>query len=405
LHVVFFIDQLGLGGAQRQLFELARGLDKSKSRVTVVTIYPGGVMESEFLGLRDVGLVCLNRKWKYDFLVIAKAALLLRKLKAEVVQTFLPVASVLGLSAAILAGTPVKIATKRTGGPKKTSFGDGLYRSVETWLAKKADASVANSEAGKQFLIGRGVPAANTRVILNGVSLERLSTNGHGSHGEEKQLVRRQPGNPTVGIVASLTPEKDHDTFLRAAARIHQAMPTTTFAILGDGPLRSSLEALRAELGLNNAVTFWGYRDDVASFYESFDVVVLATVQPEGHSNTLLEAMALGKPVVATDTGGTSEIVSHGTTGLLVPRRDPDALAKAICKLLTDQQEAARLGSTGQAMVLSRFGVQRMVKEYDSLYRELYARTGAEKRVHEGPGNVHKSPAADLTAKAVDKNG
>ena len=137
------------------------------------------------------------------------------------------------------------------------------------------------------------------------------------------------------------------------------------YALLGDGPLRPSLEALRDELGLTDKVKFFGFREDVASFYEFLDLGVLATLHPEGHSNFLLEAMMAGKPVVASDTGG---------TGLMVPRRDPEALAEAMLEILTDEEHASGMARAGQESIATKFGLDRMVDEYSDLYRTLLPR-------------------------------
>ena len=381
LGVAFFVNQFGAGGAERQLLELVRGLDKGAFDVTVITLYPGGALAPEFEKLREVRLVCLDRRGKYDFLPVLKAARLLRKLKAQVVQAFLPVASVLGLTAAMLAGTPVRIATKRTGGQKKkSSFGDGLYRSLEIPLARRAHAVVANSEAGREFMVQKGVSPSRASVILNGISPARLSGSDEGAREEIRRTLKPTPDVQVVGMAANLTHEKDHESLLRAAAVVNQSRPNTMYALLGDGPTRPHLEGLRDELGLTGKAIFFGYREDVAAFYEFLDLAVLATLHPEGHSNFLLEAMLAGKPVVATDTGGTRELIEHGTTGLLVPRSDPEALATAMLELLAGQERTAQVARAGQELVQARFGLDRMVEEYAGLYRGLHSQVTAGRR-------------------------
>lgn len=371
LRVLFMIDSLAIGGAEQRLADLVKGLDKKRFHPAVATLYPGGAFEEELKPVLGQDLHCFHRAGKWDFLVLAKVVAFLLRSKIQVIQTELPVASCFGLSAAFLCRTPVKIATKRTGGPKRASFGDGLYRSTELRLARFADAVVSNSRAGRDFAISKGIPPSKVKIIRNGIDLHRFL--GHkDSPPEIRERLRPNPETKVVGIGASLSPMKDHDTFLRAAALIKQAVPQTRFAILGDGPLRKPLEQMAQDLGLTSEVFFFGSRRDVAAFYDAFDVAVLASVHPEGVPAFIVEAMALGKPVVATNVGGTPEVVLHGETGFLVPLRDPQALAQAVITLLQEPEKATAMGQRAREIALVQYRIERMVREYETLYESLY---------------------------------
>ena len=203
LRVAFFVNQFGPGGAERQLLELARGLDKDAFDVTVVTITRGGALAPEFEKLSDVRLLSLDRRGKYDFMTIVKAARLLRRHKVEIVRAFLPVASVISLIAATLARTPVRIATKRTGGQKKkSSFGDGIYRGLEIPLARRAHSVVANSEAGRQFMIQKGVAPSRAKVILNGISPTRVAKGSADVREEIERALNPNPPREGVGLAS-----------------------------------------------------------------------------------------------------------------------------------------------------------------------------------------------------------
>jgi glycosyltransferase involved in cell wall biosynthesis len=373
--VLLMTDDLRPGGAERQLVELAKGLDKERFRVLVMTLYPGQPLERELEGQEGIRLLSLNRKGKFDFGILLPLVRLLRREEVHVIQPFLSPATFFGLTAALLARVPVKVVTERCGVRRNTKFGENLYRFVEDRLTRFADVAVANSQSGAHFLASRGISAEKTRVIYNGVNSERVAANE-----VELAALRASLGIPAaalvVGIVASLTAAKDYPTFLSSARIVLDALPSARFLIVGDGPLRQELEATAAQLGLADSVLFAGHQMRVAPFIGSFDVAVLSSCDYEGCSNYLLEAMGLGRPVVATDIGGNRELVHQGETGLLVPPRDPGALASAVLTLLGDRALASRLVDAARTRFQAGFSVPTMVRQYEQLYEELLQKKG-----------------------------
>lgn len=370
--VLFPITDLATDGAQRQLLELVKGLDKNCFKPVVLTLKPGGPMEREFREVPQVEVLSLDRRGKYDLLGVFKVWGILRRMKADVVQPFLTPATFFGLLPALLSRTPVKIVTERAGpGARNARLGYRFYLKAEDLLTRFADWSVANSQAGREYLIRRGINPARIRVIYNGINLSRLTADKEGV-----QKVRRRldvpPDGKVVGMMARLFPVKNHAMFLQAAALINQVIPDTRFALVGDGPLRSQLEDMNQELGLASKVTLFGEQRDVGTYLSAFDIAVL-TSDTEGCSNALIEAMALGKPIVATDVGGNREVVNHGETGLLVPRDDPEALAEAIITLLRDTDTAHAMGQRAKDWVVTQFSLERMIHEYQSLWVETIA--------------------------------
>jgi len=379
LTVLFLITDLAMDGAQRQLLELVRRLDKNCFRAVVLTLRPGGPMEREFKAIPGSRLICLERKGKYDFLCLFKVSRILRRMRVEVVQPFLTPATLFGLLPALLFRTPVKIVTERAGpGNKNTGLGYRLYLKVEDFLSRFADWAVPNSEAGREYLIQRGIKPSRIRVIHNGINLSRLTANK-----EDVEQVRQRfglpPGGKVVGMMARLVPVKNHAMFLQAAALINKAIPDTRFALVGDGPLRSYLEELNQELGLNSKTVFFGEQRDVGTYLSAFDIAAL-TSNTEGCCNSLLEAMALAKPVVATDVGGNREVVHDGETGLLVPHGNADALAEAIIALLQDSDTALVMGQRARERVVTQFSLERMVHEYESLYEETLRKKASQQK-------------------------
>jgi glycosyltransferase involved in cell wall biosynthesis len=164
-------------------------------------------------------------------------------------------------------------------------------------------------------------------------------------------------------------PQKRHDVFLKAARIVSATAPGARFALVGDGPLRSYLENLSQELGIASKVSFFGEQREVGAYISAFDIAIL-TSEAEGCSNSVLEAMALAKPVVATDVGGNRELVSHGESGFLVPAGDAEAIAQAILYLVRNSEVARAMGHRARERVITRFSVERMVQQYQTLYEQ-----------------------------------
>jgi len=368
--VLFPITELPIGGAEYQLLELAKGLNKRKFRVIVLNLQKGGPLESEFRHLPGVRLISLKRKGVFRFLVFLNILAVIRRMKVDVIQPFMTPAIFFSILPALISRTPVKIVTERSGpGRRKgTALRYRMYLCAEDLLTRFVDWAVTNSEAGKRYLIERGIAQMRVKVIYNGINLRRLDAV------EEKVCEIRHrlgvpPGGNVLGMVATLFPVKNHAVFLSAAARISQVIPDTRFALVGDGPLRTHLEGMSKDLGLGSRVIFFGDQRDVGAYIAAFDIAVL-TSDTEGCSNFLLEAMALGKPVVATDVGGNRELVCQGESGVLVPPRDAEALADAIIDLLRNPALARSMGQAGKERVITRFSLGNMVSQYESLYED-----------------------------------
>ena len=377
--VLFPITDLASDGAQRQLLELVKGLDNSRFRSIVLTIHPGGSMEAQFRAVPGLQVMSLERKGKYDFVCLFKTFSILRRMRVDIVQPFLTPATFFGLLPAILCCTPVKIVTERASrGNKSTGLGYRLYLKVEDFLSRFADWSVSNSQAGQEYLIQRGIDPSRIKVIYNGINLSRL-THDEESVWQVSQRLGVPSGGKVVGMMARLFPVKNHAMFLQAAALINKAIPETRFAILGDGPLRNHLEEFSVGLGLSSKAVFFGEQRDVGTYLSAFDIAAL-TSDAEGCSNSLLEAMALGKPVVATNVGGNREVVQHGETGFLIPPRNSQALAEAIITLIQNPEVARAMGQRGKERVFNLFGLGSMVHKYESLYEDTLRNKAKQSR-------------------------
>jgi glycosyltransferase involved in cell wall biosynthesis len=215
--------------------------------------------------------------------------------------------------------------------------------------------------------VALGAPRERVTVIPNGVDVERFATAvadpdlGGGN------------GVPLVGSVGCLAARKDYGTLLEALALLAGKGTRFRAVLVGDGKERAALERRAGELGLASHVRFLGERPDVERVLPALDVFVLSS-REEGIPNALLEAMAAGRPAVATAVGGTPEVMVDGRTGWLVPPRDPAALAQALGEALADRAEARRRGQAAQAAARESLGIETMVARHERFYRQALAR-------------------------------
>lgn len=367
IKVFFPITDLSRDGAQRQLFELVKGMDKKKFQPYILTLRSEGSMESDFQQVPGLEILPMKKKGKYDLLCLFRIFNKMRQLKPEVVQPFLTPATFFGLLPSIWSHVPIIVVTERNAsGRTDRSLGFRLYAWTEDFFSRFADWAIPNSEAGRISLIQRGISSKRIRVIFNGLNFQRLET------AEEKiQPIRLKyhllPENKVVGMMARFFPIKNHAAFFKMAALVSQALPNTRFALLGDGPLRNEMVDLSSQLGLDQKTIFFGEQKDVGAYLSLFDITVM-TSDAEGCSNSILESMAMGKPVVATDVGGNREVISPGETGFLVPPGDSQAMAEKVIQLLRKPDQARLIGQKAREFAITKFSVSRMITEYESLY-------------------------------------
>ena len=234
-------------------------------------------------------------------------------------------------------------------------------------LTPYMDQLIAVSTMIEAKLEQEGRTGAHIRRIYNGVDLSRYDhTEPCCTLPEEYGM---EPGSQIVGVVARLEPEKGHPTLLEAWPTVLRAVPDAYLLIVGEGSRRAALETLARQLRIAHRVVFTGRRDDVPSVTAALDVAVLPSYR-EAQGLSILEALALSRPVVASNVGGIPEMITDGVNGLLVPPHDADALAAAIVRLLTDHPFADTLGRAGHDMVHDRFCIDLMVDAVAAIYEE-----------------------------------
>jgi glycosyltransferase involved in cell wall biosynthesis len=301
----------------------------------------------------------------------------MRRTRPHIVHTHTAKAGALGRLAARLTRVPVVLHTYHGHvfegyfGPWRTR----LFLSVERALARRTDCLLAVSGAVRQDLLALGIGRPeHFRVVPLGLDLDRFLASD-AWRGELRAELGLPLEAPLVGIVARLVPIKMHEVFLRAAARVSREVPGSQFIVVGSGQRRAELEALAVEHGLSGRVHFLGWRCDLERVYADLDVTVL-TSRNEGSPVALIEAMAAGRPVVATRVGGVGDVVEDGVTGHLVPSGDAEAVAAAIVDLLSDPKRRQTMGEAGREQVVPRFAMKRLLADLDGLYRDLLGARG-----------------------------
>lgn len=374
-NVLLFIGSFNQGGSERQAVQLARLLHESgRYDLSVACLDGRGVLRAEVekLGLGEIPEFKLSSFYDLNMArQLRRAAKFMRERKIEIVQTFDFYTNVFGMLAATLARVPVRIAAKRET--------EGFRTPAQKWVERRvfglAHAVVANAEAVREKLIEEGVPANKITVIHNGLDLRRVAIPENFSPERVLRALGLPNGMRFVSIVANMRNEvKDHRTFLRAAQRVAEAVPDVGFALAGEGELMDSLREYASQLGLQGRAFFLGRCERVAELLAISDVCVLSS-RAEGFSNSILEYMAAGKPVVATDVGGAREAIIEGETGYLVRPGDDAAMAERIIELLRDTEKAKRMGERGRARVQKLFSVEALIRRTEGLYERLLAKT------------------------------
>ncbi len=248
------------------------------------------------------------------------------------------------------------------------------------WKYAQVDRFLCASDAIREMLIGDGVPAERATTVHDGVDLDRVAAAPRLDVHADLCL---PAGAPIVGNVAALVPHKGQKYLIRAAAEVIRQAPDTRFVIVGEGELETALRTQIASLHLERHVLLAGFRPDVLSLQKGFDLFAMSSVT-EGMGSVLLDAMAMGQATVATRAGGIPEVVVDGRTGLLVPVRDPHALAAAIVRLLNDPGRRGRFGAAAREQVRQRFSVERLVQRTIDAYQAV-ARVPPRTGIGAGP--------------------
>jgi glycosyltransferase involved in cell wall biosynthesis len=351
-------------GGQNQVLLTVLGLRAVGERAMLVADPAGELRQRAAEGLE---LVPLSPKSEMDLSAAWRLSRLVKRARPDVVHAHDPhgvAMAALALSMGASATPTALVAARRVDFHIKQN-------ALSRWKYRQVDRFICSSDAIRHMLVGDGVPESRTTVVHEGIDVERVDAAPAIDLHSELWLPHHAP---IVGNVAALVPHKGQRHLIEAAALVVQKVPDARFVIAGEGELRPQLERLIAEHRLDKHVFLLGFRPDVLSVHKAFDIFAMSSVT-EGLGTSLLDAMACGKPIVATSAGGIPEVVADGETGVVVPPRDHHAMAAALVRLLNDEGLRHTMGAAGRVRVRQRFSVEEMVRGTMAVYQRVVRRT------------------------------
>ena len=347
-------------GGQNQVLLTVLGLRALGHRSMLVAHAAGELRQRAQEGL---DLVPLAPKTEMDLGAAWRLSRLIKQLRPDVVHAHDPhgvAMAALALSMSTQLDKPPLVAARRVDFHMKDN-------ALSRWKYRQVDCFICASEAIRKMVIADGVPATRAVTVYEGIDLGHVAAAPAANLHAELWLPHQAP---VVGNVAALVAHKGQRHLIEAAAIVMTRVPDARFVIAGEGELRPALERQIKDHHLEKHVFLTGFRPDVLSVHKAFDIFVMSSLT-EGLGTSLLDAMACGKPVVATTAGGMPEVVKDGKTGILVPPRDHDAMAEAIVKLLSDENARRDMGAAGLARVREHFSAERMVQDTLEIYRRV----------------------------------
>ena len=388
IHVITRFDK---GGSAENTSLTVRGLDKSRYEVLLIKgPSPSGysadpevraaqanidTVRKDHIRVVTIRHLIRNLRPVSDLIAFCALLRIIRHERPHIVHTHTSKAGILGRWAALLCRVPVIVHTPHGHvfweyfGPLQTR----LFIWLEKWTAQITDAIVTlTPQEREDHLRFRIAPQRKFIVIHSGVDLG-LFLSDRLQMGEAKAALGIPPEKIVIGTVGRLTAVKGQDVLIRAASELIRRGHDLFLILLGEGELRQKLEQLTLDLGITENVRFLGWRPDVAGVMAAFDIFCLPSLN-EGMGKVLVEAMALGKPIVASEVGGIKDIVLHGENGVLVPVGDVAAWVDAITRLGSDPKECRRMGDAGR-MIAPRYSSDEMIKMIDHLYGKLLTKT------------------------------
>lgn len=357
MHVLY---EFTPGGMEFGVLKLVKALNPFLVRSSICSTHAGG---DQTLAAPGIPVFELERRDGNDPRLVWRLYRLFRRVRPHVVHTHAWGTLLEGLVAARLARVPIVVHGEH-GTLKLRLYQRWLQRHVWSWADQVLSVSNRLSERMSSEI---GFPLEKIETIRNGVDPLRF---GHMGRDEARVALGLPADGLVIGTVGRLVPVKDHFSLLEALRLLRHEGIEPAVIVAGEGPLRDEISKRAAALGVAHQVRLLGHRSDVETVLAGLDVFVLPSAS-EGLSNTVLEAMATGLPVVATRVGGADEVVEDGVTGLLVPPGSPDALARAIAEIVRDPARGSSMGAAARRRVETEFALVETVRQYEALYLRL----------------------------------
>lgn len=383
IKVLLVIPTLDRSGAEKQLTHLAIGLPRDEFEVEVVALTRSGPYEEQ-LKSAGIPLTIIGKRWKFDPFALRRLRKLIAIKQPDILHTWLFAANAYGRIAVGAKPDLNVVVSERCVDSWKASWQLWLDRQ----LVSRTHQLVGNSQAVADFYTDLGFPSDRTLVIPNGIEPATSSERTRQSICDEFDL---PVDAKIIGCIGRLAPQKRVSDLIWASELLQSLEPSSKLLIIGDGPQRKELEEFAHNLRLSNVVRFAGHRSDVSSILPHLDMFCLAS-DFEGQSNSLMEAMSYGLPVIVSDIAPNLELVEHESTGLVVPVGDRPAYTRAFDRLIKDESLADSLGKAAKDYVVREHSFDTTVAAYAKLYRSLADHqetdlAGHDKTARTTPGN------------------
>ena len=367
--ILHFTTDSRIAGAEKLLIGIAKEYDKSRFELFFCVLRKRGDLnrEIESLGLKSFSLDCNNLLCLPG--AILKLIFILRKYKINILHTHLFHAGILGNFVGLFFNKTSVLMTRHYSNLLYL-YGSPFQRVLDRWALKRAKHIIAISNNVSDLLIKlEGVDRKKISVIHNGIVPGDVTPCADIEVNIEKEFHVRD-GIKIIGAIGSLHPRKGHEYLIRAADIICRKRQDIKFLIVGEGVSEGRLINLRDSLGLREKIVFAGHREDIPPLLSIMDIVVHPSLE-EGFGISIIEAMLSSKAVIATNVGGIPEIIENGKTGLLIPEKDPAAIADAVIYLLNNPDKMKEMGMSAKLRVREKFSLHTMVKKYEIVYEEL----------------------------------
>lgn len=369
IRILEFATYAGMGGTQRILLEFLRHASRETYRFALCVLLEHGLLNEEAsqLGIENISL---NMRGYGDLSAWWKFYRYAKDRRFDLIRTYGLKADIIGRLVGAALGIPVNITSVRSTDPWRKWYHVGL----DSWTSGLTALYLSNSEAGRLAIHRRErIPLDKIVTIHNGLDLtpyRSASANAPAIQAQYRQVFGIAPTTRVLGIVANLGAMKGHTTLVDALPQILAQFPDVKCLFVGRDDVNGAIHRYVREKHLEQTVILTGLRSDIPELLTLFDIFLLPSLW-EGFPTALLEAMAMKKPVVSTAVGGTPELIDSENTGVLIPPRDPEALADAVIGLLSHPDRARMMGEAAQARVQQDFSIQTMVTETEALYARL----------------------------------
>lgn len=367
-NILFLMMSLDVGGSEKHVFDLVSHLNEEKFNPVICCIYNLGQigmnLSKDKKGIKIYKDIAKN---KWDISCLWKLVNIVKKEKIDILYTInFPLSQFWGAISAKIGRVTANVTRISRTNP---TFHAKRRKLVNRFMMPSIDKVIAQAYSQKEYLVNsEKIDAEKIEVISNGVDLSKFRKS------KDELALKESIGVPgdarVVGMVGRLVSEKGYPVFLNAARIILNKMPDVHFLIAGDGVEKENLKKITDQLQIESNIHFLGTIENVPQVVSLFDVAVLSS-DFDTFSNSVLEYMAMSKPVVATNVGSIYEAVQHDVNGYLLQPGDPEGLAESVLKLLRNKILAVRMGDTGRKMVEDKFSIQKMIITYENLFMEL----------------------------------